>query len=133
MTKDTQPYAFIRRGDSLVPEMEYDLSALDGVAQGQRVKIEIKQWRNSARLRAYWAMLRECVIATECAPTVNVLHEEIKLNTGLVQFVRFKGMLVQIPASIAMDKLGEAEMIAHFERAERYLAEAYGWAGKDVA
>ena len=53
MAKDKPVFAFIRRGNALVPELDYDLSALDGIAQGQRIKLEIKQWRNLDRLRAY--------------------------------------------------------------------------------
>jgi hypothetical protein len=39
-------YAFTRRGEGVFPDMEYDASALAGIAEGQRVKVEIKQWRN---------------------------------------------------------------------------------------
>ena len=133
MAKDKPVYAFIRKGNALIPEMEIDIAALDGIAQGQRVRIDIKHWRNFDRLRAYWAMLREVVQATECAPNATVLHEEIKMNVGLVQFIRAHGMMVQIPASIAIEAMREPDMIKFFEAAERYLAQAYGYTGKDAA
>lgn len=133
MARDEQPYAFIRKGNALVPEMDIDLSALDGVAEGQRVRLSIKQWRNLSRLRAYWAMLRDCISATECAANVTLLHAEIKLNVGLVERVRFKGHVVEIPASIAIEAMKEDDMIAYFASAERYLAEAYGYAGGNHA
>ena len=130
MSKDTPIYAFVRRGNSLVPEMDMDLPALDGIAQDQRVKVEIKQWRSIPRLRAYWATLRDCIAATECAPTVDTLHKEVKLNVGLIERVRYKGMLVQIPASISLPELPEPDMIAYFQAAEKYLAEEYGFTGE---
>ena len=133
MSKDTPTYAFVRRGNTLVPEMDMDIAALDGIAQNQRVKVEIKQWRSLPRLRAYWATLRDCIAATECAPTVDTLHKEIKLNVGLIERVRYKGMLVQIPASIALHELPEPDMIAYFQAAEKYLAEEYGFTGERSA
>lgn len=128
MAKDKPVYAFIRKGNALIPEMEMDLAALEGVAQGQRVKCEIAEFRSIPRLRAYWATLGECIKATECSPNTQNLHEEIKLNVGLVDRVRFKGHVVEIPSSIAIHKLPEPDMISYFQAAEKYLAEEYGFA-----
>ncbi len=36
---DKPVYSFLRKGNSLVPELEYDAHALDGIAQGQRVRV----------------------------------------------------------------------------------------------
>ena len=121
-------YSFIRKGNYLCPEMDYDTHALDGVAQGQRVRIDIKEWRNLDRLKAYWVMLQEVVAATEAAPTPEKLHEVIKLENGFVEHIRLpNGFKVAIPASIALDKMGEPEFIAFFKQAERWLAETYGY------
>lgn len=121
-------YAFVRRGDALVPELDMDCRALDGIAQGQRVKVEIKEFRNIGRHRAYWKMLHEMVAATECALSPERLHEVIKLETGVVDLIRLpNGMTVAIPGSIAFDKMSEEEFIAFFQRAEEWLARTYGW------
>lgn len=58
--KDKPPYKFIFDGRGLVPEMEFDRQALAGLHVGQGVKVEIGQWRNLDRLRAYWATLNDC-------------------------------------------------------------------------
>lgn len=121
-------YAFRRRGNVLVPDMDMDLRALDGVANGQLVRVEIKEFRNLDRHRAYWAMLHEMVAATECALTPERLHEVIKLETGVVDLIRLpNGMTVAIPGSISFDKMAEPEFIAFLEAAQRWLAETYGW------
>lgn len=121
-------FAFRRRGDALVPEMEYDLKALEGIAQGQRVKIEVKEWRNLSRLRAYWSMLHDCIAATGASVSAERLHEVIKIETGLVDLVALpNGMKVAIPASIALDKMTEPEFIAFFQSAEEFLARVYGF------
>lgn len=121
-------YAFRRHGDALVPDMEMDLHALDGVANGQLVRVEVKEFRNVARHRLYWAMLHEMVAATECALTPERLHEVIKLETGVVDLIRLpNGMTVAIPGSISFDKMAEPEFVAFLEAAQKWLATTYGW------
>lgn len=125
---DKPVYSFIRKGNSLVPEMDYDLRALDGVANGQRVRLDIREWRNLDRLKAYWSLLHEAVSATGMSVSAEKLHEVIKLDTGLVDLVRLpNGMTVAIPASIALDKMSEPEFIAYFQGAEEWLARVYGF------
>ena len=125
---DKPVYSFIRKGNTLVPEMNYDLRALDGVANGQRVRIDIKEWRNLDRLKAYWSLLHEAVTSTGMSISAEKLHDVIKLETGLVDLVRLpNGMTVAIPSSIAIDKMSEPEFIAFFQSAEEWLARVYGF------
>lgn len=128
-------YSFIRRGDALVPEMEYDRRALDGIAQGQRVRVDLKEWRNLDRLKAYWSMLHEVVAATGAnGLTAERLHEVAKLQNGCVDVVMLpSGMPVAIPSSIALDKMSEPEFIAFFQKVEAWLAETYGWVSEREA
>lgn len=126
--KEKPVYAFKRRGDALVPEMEWDRRALEGIAEGQRVRVDVREFRNFERHRAYWAMLHDVVAATECTLSPERLHEVIKLETGLIEHVRLpSGYMVAIPGSIAFDKISEAEFVAFFEAAKRWLAETYGY------
>lgn len=128
MSKDKPIFAFIRRGEGLVPETGYDMAALDGIAHGQRVKVEIKQWRNNDRLRSYWMMLHDCVEATGCAPTKEALHEYVKMMAGLVAFItRSNGMPAAVPASVSFEAMGEAEFIRYYETAQAVLAREFGY------
>jgi len=132
--KDKPIYAFVRQGNVLRPEMDFDLRALDGVANGQRIRIEVREWRNLDRLKAYWAMLHECIGATGAAITPEKLHEVIKLETGHVDLIRLpNGMTVAIPASIAIDKMNEPEFVAFFQAAEEWLARVYGFVSEREA
>lgn len=128
-------YAFIRQGNALVPELEFDQRALAGIENGQRVRVDIKEFRSAPRLRAYWAMLHDVVAATECAPSAERLHEAMKLELGIVDLVKVGHMTVAIPGSIAFDRMTEAEMVEWFRIAERFLAEKYGYepAAKEAA
>lgn len=125
---DKPVYAFIRRGNALVPEMEYDLRALDGVLQGQKVRLDIKQWRNLDRLRAYWATLQDCVDATGCAPTKEALDAYVRPAVGFVDAIRIRtGHMVGVPRAINTRDCDEPEMIAFFANAEKLLAEQFGF------
>lgn len=120
-------YAFIRTAQGLVPEMAYDAHALDGVKLGERVRVEIKQFRNLGRFRLYWSMLAKVLEATDCAPTVEHLHSAIKLELGYGTPVRLgNGMTVLVPGSIAFEAMDEAEFQGFFERAAAYLAGQFG-------
>lgn len=121
-------YAFIRRGDGLFPEMTYDLHALDGVAQGQRVKLDLKQWRNLDRLRAYWATLQDCVDATGCAPSKEALDAYVRPAVGFVDAIRLaNGFMVGVPRAINTRDCDEPEMIAFFLAVEEQLAREFGY------
>lgn len=124
---DKPVYAFVRRGNALVPEMAVDLHALDGIAEGQRVKLNLEEWRNVSRLRAYWAMLHDVVAATGANRlTAERLHEVLKLHNGCVDVVMLpNGQPVAIPSSIALDKMSEPEFVAFFQKAEEWLADTY--------
>lgn len=121
-------YSFIRKGNSLVPEMEYDVQALDGVAQGQRVRADIRQWRNLDRLRAYWATLQDCINATGCAPSKEALDAYIRPAVGFVSAIRLaNGHMVGVPRPINTRECDEPEMIAFFQAAEELLARDFGY------
>ena len=127
-------YAFQRVNNSLVPEMSFDLAALDGIAQGERVQIQIKQWRNSGRNRAYWSILSDVVAACGLTLTPEKLHEVLKLENGVIELVRLPtGMTVAIPGSISFEKMTEQEFVDFFRKAEMWLGETYGYSREGAA
>lgn len=126
-------YAFRRQGNALVPDMDMDARALEGIAEGQLVRADIKEFRSLGRLRAYWKMLHDVVAATECAASAERLHEAMKLELGIVDLVKVGNMTVAIPGSIAFDAMTEAEMVEWFGIAQRFLAEKYGYVPEERA
>ena len=136
MTRRTEKpiYAFIRKGNGLFPEMDYDMQALDGIAQGQRVSVEIRQWRNRARLRAYWATLQDCIDATGCAPSKEALDAYVRPAVGFVDAMRLaNGFMVGVPRPINLKECDEPEMIAFFKAAEELLAKDFGYVSERAA
>lgn len=125
---DKPVYAFVRRGNALVPEMDYDLQALAGVSEGQRVAVDIHQWRNRARLRAYWATLQDCIDATGCAPSKEALDAYVRPAVRFVNSIRLaNGFMVGVPRPINLSECDEPEMIAFFQAAEECLARDFGF------
>lgn len=130
--KEEPIYAFIRSGNALYPEMDMDVRALDGIANGQRVRVVVKEFRNAARARAYWAMLHDVVDAAGTVLTAERLHEVLKLENGVIDTVRLpNGITVAIPGSIAFDKMSEAEFVSFFAKAQEWLARTYGFVPED--
>lgn len=126
--KERPTYRFVRRGNVLRPAMQYDCAALEGIAHNEEVTVEITQGRSNRRLSAYWAMLRDCVDATGCAPSSAALHEAVKLHTGHGIPVRMKdGTELLVPGSIAFDAMTEPEFIRFFRAAEEWLAREFGF------
>lgn len=132
--KDKPVYKFIFNGKGLFPEMEYDMQALAGLAIGQAVKVEIGQWRNMARLRAYWATLQDCVDATGCAPHKEALDAYLRPAVGHCDFIRMpNGSFQAVPRAINTMDCNEPEMIAFFQAVEERLAKDFGYVSERVA
>lgn len=124
---DAKPIYCIVRGAGMFPEMRADAEAMAELPQGQRVVVTIKAPRNHARLRAYWAMMRDVVNATDVVPTPEALHQVIKMETGYVDLVRdAKGRAYAVPSSIALDKMDEPTFVKFMANAERWIAENLG-------
>lgn len=112
--------------------MNFDARVLESIAEGELVHVDIKQFRNNDRLRAYFKMLGEVIDATDCALSVERLHEVIKLETGCVELVRLpNGMKIALPGSVAFDRMDEGEFFSYFKRAEEWLASTYGYVRED--
>ena len=132
--KDKPVYKFIFTGRALVPEMEYDMQALAGLAIGQAVKVEIGQWRNMARLRAYWATLQDCIDATACAPHKEALDAYLRPAVGHCDFIRMpNGSFQAVPRAINTMDCNEPEMIAFFQAVEERLAKDFGYVSERAA
>lgn len=127
-------FAFMRRGNALFPEMAFDLAALEGVAQGERVRVEIKQFRNSGRNRAYWKMLSEVVDACGLKYRSEKLHEIVKMKNGVIDLVMLPdGTPIATPGSISFEAMTEQEFVDYFRKAEAWLSETFGYVRSEAA
>ena len=127
MAKDENPTIYmIRKGAALLPEMGVDADLIQRIAPGVRVKVQISEGRSQPRLRLYWAYLGRVVAATQCAPTSEALHAAVKIGVGLVTQVTLKGWSVNVPRSVAFDKMSETEFSEFMQNAEAWIIENFG-------
>lgn len=132
-TKTEQaPIYCLRRGQTLVGEMQTDRQRIADLPNGERIKLQFSTGRVPSRLRFYWAFLRDVVEATECAPNAETLHELVKLETGFTTPVKVKGYTVLVPRSVSFASMSEEEFMQFLAGAERFIAATYGIVPKDT-
>lgn len=130
--KETPPVYCIRRGETLVGEMQMDRDRIAELPAGDRVKLHFSTGRVPSRLRFYWAFLRDVVEATECAPNAEALHELVKLETGYTTPVKVKGYTVLVPRSVSFSAMSEEEFMQFLASAEKFIAATFGVSPKDT-
>lgn len=117
MSDERAPILMARRGAFLVPLAPLDSEQLERYPAGAALKVKITQPRNIGRHRLYWAALQLVRDNMADAPPLDHLHEAVKVRLGYVKTIRFRnGEVVQIPDSIAFDKMTEAEHREFFDR-----------------
>jgi hypothetical protein len=88
------------------------------IKNGALVQIEIKQPRNVAHLRKYWALVSLVAENTERYQNAETVHEALKISVGLRTEIELPGGVKgYIPGSIAFHKMDQGEFSAFFERA----------------
>lgn len=133
MAKTEHPPIYVmRRGDTLVPEMQADAEMIRKMQPGERIRVDLRTGRSPARLRFYWSFLAKVVQATECTGSPEVLHDLVKVHTGYVNPVMFRGHTYLFPASIAFSSMTEETFDKFCEAAIRFIAENYGVTPEDV-
>ncbi|MGJ7039188.1 hypothetical protein J2Y63_002443 [Shinella sp. BE166] len=120
------PVYCLRRGDTLIGEMEADREWIRQQPHDQRIKVALSTGRSPSKLRFYWSFLGKVVKATHCAPSTETLHDVVKLHTGFVTPVMVKGFTVAVPKSISFASMTESEFNTFLETAIEWIAQTYG-------
>ncbi|MBY5821441.1 DUF1367 family protein [Rhizobium leguminosarum] len=123
---ETPPIYCLKRGETLVGEMQLDRERIAAMPAGERIRVELRTGRVPSRLRFWWAFLHEVVSSTECCPTAEALHETVKLMCGYTTPVLVKGMTVMVPRSIAFSSMTEEEFTKFLADGLRFIADNYG-------
>jgi hypothetical protein len=105
--------------------MQLDADEIARFPFGEKIEVRLHTGRVPKRLRFYRSFLSKVVAATDCAPNADALHEAVKLNTGFVTPVLIKGYHVNVPRSVAFDKLSEVEFGEFLKLALEFIASAY--------
>lgn len=114
------------------PSMQLDADEIARFPMGEKIEVRLHSGRVPKRLRFYRSFLSRVVAATDCAPNADALHEAVKLNTGFVTPVLIKGYHVNVPRSVAFDKMTEQEFGEFLAAALKWISEAYGITPEDA-
>lgn len=131
---DHPPLMFTRRLGGLFPTNPAAEQAVQALAAGAPVRIELKSMRGNVKRNAlYWSCLGVAApMLTEKAPglTVDLLHKVLKDRYGLVRIVTLpSGEVVKDYESTSFAKMTEPERAAFIDWA---LTTVSAWLGVEV-
>lgn len=123
MKTERMPIAVKRIGNRFVPISRFDEKLILDQPEGVAIEVTVSRKRSLPQLRKYWAILNEVVEASPCNyPTAEKLHCAIKLALGYTtDVVMLDGTIVQIPDSVAFDKMSAADFRLFFDNAVTLL------------
>lgn len=121
---DAPPILMRRVLDKMVPASQLDADHLRKFPANKALRVRVTMPRNVGRLRLYWALLKVVHENMDHPPPIETLHEAIKVRLGYTETIRFKGaQSVELPSSIAFDKMAEPEFIVFMDRFKAFLTE----------
>ena len=121
-----------RKGAGLWPCMQLDADEIARFPFGEKIKIKLHTGRVPKRLRFYRSFISKVVQATEAAPNADAFHEAVKIGIGFVTPVLVKGYQINVPRSVAFDKMTEVEFGEFLKLALRWISENYGVTPEEV-
>lgn len=132
LDRDTRICIVRRNGLSLVPVSPSDADMIMELTSTTDIEVTFTNRRSLPQLRSYWAFLQEVIDATECYPTAEKLHDELKMEMGYTTTgKRFDGTIHTYPDSVALSKMDAVEFTGFYRRAERLIAQVFGYAREE--
>lgn len=114
----------VRRGAFLAPVSPFDAESLEMLPGMKELSVRVSQGRSVPRLRLYFAMLGLVCQNLDQPVTPDALHQWLKLKCGYCDEIKLRsGEIVSVPASVAFDKMSEADFAAYFDSATALLVE----------
>lgn len=102
----------------LQPHANYDREMLDGLQNGETIRIQISRYRSQPRHRLYWVILRQVVKNTNFFTSEKNLHHTLLVGCGVVEPVMSPdGDITFMPSSTAFDAMDEDDFKPYFDRA----------------
>lgn len=127
MAKPETPDIYVMRsGDVLIGEYAQDREWIAALPRNERIRVTLRTGRSPRKLRWYWSYLGKVVSATGCTPTTEALHSLVKMETGHTTPIIYRGLHVNVPASIAFDRMTEQEFNVFLESAIEYISRTFG-------
>jgi hypothetical protein len=119
-----KPSLFVHRvGDRLLPCAPLDAELIRAFDAKGKLRCVLTKPRNPDRLRFYFACLQLIRDNLDGAPSVEKLHEMVKVMMGYTITIKTKRDVTVLPASIAFDKMDESEFKVFIEDFKRLVTE----------
>ena len=114
-----------RRGNALYPSDGLSDSDISDIPSGRRLKAVLTEPRRAKPHRLYWAMLKIVSENTDHPALTDRdrLHDLVKIKCGHVHLVKSRGEIIQLPGSIAFDKMDDAAFRAFLDQALAFLCD----------
>lgn len=112
------PILVIRRGDMLTPAGPADGERIREFPSGKPLRVEVRQPRRSSQQnRLYWSLLGIVCDNLDQPIKPEDLHQWLKMRLHLTTEIRLRsGEIVEVPRSVAFDKMEHAEFTAYFDQ-----------------
>ena len=125
MASERPPIMVQRRGEFLIPQAPVDGERIRELPAGKALKVTVSQPRRSnPQLRLYWSLLGVVCENLDQPLKPEDLHEWVKLKMGLTTPVKQRnGEVVEVPRSVAFDKMEHGEFTAYFDRVKRLIVD----------
>jgi len=115
---DEPPIICKRSVTGLLPVNSAAREAVEAYPLGSIVRVRMSKPRSGPHSRKFWALMSAIADAAGEAWTAKKVANLVKIQTGHVEIARaMSGSIFEWPASIAYDKMGQAEFNKFYERA----------------
>jgi hypothetical protein len=116
------PILMERRGAGLAPKSLIDANALERFPWNKALRVRVTRDRSHPQLRLYWAFLTKVADNLDQDVTAEDLHEFLKLKLGYTKPIKLRsGEIVEVAASIALDRMEQEPFNAYFEAVKDIL------------
>lgn len=119
-----------RSGDNLIPCDVESAMEFSRVPFGKPLHVEVKQPRNGAHHRLYWALVHRIANSIGCSP--EALSSHLKVSTGHVIAVRTKDGVKEYPASISFAAMDQTAFHDFYNRCIEVICTDLGIARPDI-
>jgi len=120
----TEALYMVRRGSSLIPLDDMAAQEIEALPGKKVIRVRVTAARSVPQHRLYWSMLKLVVQNLDQPTTEKTLHKWIKLRLGVVEPIRLKsGKIIELPGSIAFEKMTQAEFDQFFRQAADLIVE----------
>ena len=120
----------IRRGDTLLAADAESAAQFAKIPREKLVHVEVRQPRNGAHHRLYWALVHRIAEGLGC--DAEALSDHLKVRAGCVRTVNTREGVKEYPASISFAAMDQTKFSDFFNRCVTIIVEDLGIRRPDV-